>query len=112
MHRRECADRCPLLNDDVSGERGIVGHDDVVTHKTIVRDVRVSHEQAVAAELREATATGSPAVDGDALADLIVITDLKARLLAFELQVLRFHPERDEWENSIIVADLCGAGDD
>src|SRR3954468_19446691 len=109
MHRRECTDGRPLLDYHVSGKRGIVGHDDMVAHKAIVRDVRVSHEQAVAAELSQPPATGRAAVDGDAFADLVMVADLEARLLTLELQVLRLHAQRHEWENPIIAADLCGA---
>src|SRR5256885_14610722 len=105
VHRRKSSAGGRFFDDDVSGKRGVVGHDHVVANETIVRNVGVRHEQAVTAELCESAAAGSATMDGDALANMIVVTDLEPRLLALEFQVLRLHSDRDEGKDLVIAAD-------
>ena len=49
MHRAESADCGPFLNDYVPTKRRRIGEDDVIANDTIVRDVRIRHDQRVAA---------------------------------------------------------------
>src|SRR5437879_4230741 len=82
-----------LLNGYVAGECGGIRHNDVVRNAAIVRNVRVRHNEAIASDSGNAASTGSPAVDRHAFANHIVVPDFKARLFAFEFQILRFESE-------------------
>ena len=52
-----------VVDADVPGERGAVGHDHVVADRAVVRDVGVGHEEAVAADARQPAALDRAAVD-------------------------------------------------
>src|SRR3954471_18204339 len=73
-----------------------------------MRDVSIGHDQAFAADAGEASSGRGTSMDGDALANHIVVADFEARLLAFELQVLWFQPQRRKWEDSVVRADSGG----
>src|SRR5438105_1321606 len=74
-----------------------------------MRNVRVRHNEAIAAHTGDAASPGSAAVDRHAFANHIVVPDFKARLFAFEFQILRFESERREGKDAIIVSDSCWA---
>src|SRR5687767_3552353 len=40
------ADVCPILDHDVAGESSGIGHNHAIADQTIVRDVRLGHDQA------------------------------------------------------------------
>src|SRR5919201_5955820 len=54
MHWAKRADRRPVFHDYMPGERGRVGHDDVIADHAIMGDVGISHDQAMIANTREA----------------------------------------------------------
>ena len=62
----------------------------------IVRDVGVSHDQHVAAHAGQSAAFHRAAVDGDKLANLVVVADLEPRGFAGVGEVLRRHADRAE----------------
>src|SRR5689334_7557385 len=88
MYRTERPHYGIFLDSNVSGKRCGVRHNDVIGNDAIVRDVRVGHSQAIASDPRKASASGSAAVNRHALANHILIADLKTRVFAFEFQVL------------------------
>jgi len=83
----------------------------VVSDKAIVRDVGVGHDQRVAAHAGEPAAFDRAAINCDELANLIVIADFETGGLARVGQVLRRHPDRTEWEETIVRADPAWAFD-
>ena len=63
------------------GEPGVVGKNDTVAQLAVVGDVGVSHQKALRANARWLLRVGR-AMDGEALADNVVIADLDPSLLA------------------------------
>src|SRR5215469_15247605 len=106
MHRRKGSYSGVVLYSHVACESSGVGHDYVVANETIMRDMHVCHQQAVAADSRYSTAARSSAVDRHALADHIVVANLDPCHFAFELQVLRFQPDRRKGKYAIVPAHL------
>src|SRR5713226_1640176 len=106
MHWAKRADHGPFLHGHVSAEGGAVHQHAVVANHAVVADVRVGHDERVAADAGEATAFDRAAADGDALANLIVVADLKARGLALIGSILRRHADGGEWEERVVRADL------
>src|SRR6202041_280042 len=74
-----------------------------------MRDVRIGHDQVVAAHPRHALRLGGRPVDGHIFANLVVVADFEARRLAFVRNILRSETDRAEWEKMIVGADLCWA---
>src|SRR5690606_24842592 len=90
----------------VAGHLHGVHHDAVVAHDAVVRNVRIGHDQAVAAHHGLHLIDGA-AADGHAFSDHGVVTDDGGRLLAGELQVLR---HRRDNGSRIYFAVLANAG--
>ena len=82
-----------------------------VADVAVVRDVRVGHEEVVRADRRDAAAADRAAVDGDELAEDVVVADAQLGPLALELQVLRLGADRRLSEEAIALADGRGAFD-
>src|SRR5665213_2880217 len=96
VHRAKRAQRYVILDDDVTGKRGCIGHDAVIAHYAVVTDVRAGHQQAVGAEARNAAATHSSATHGYVLANGVVVADDRFGRLTAILQILRRHANRRE----------------
>ncbi len=111
MHRAKRADHGPIFDCNVAAERGSVSENDVVADATIVGDVGVGHDQGVAAHAGEAAAFYRAAIDGDELANFVVVADLQAGGFSRVSQVLRRHTEGGEGENAIVDPELSGAFD-
>jgi hypothetical protein len=77
-----------VVNFDVSGQRGSVGHDDVVAHDAVVRHMALRHEQVVVANARHAAASAGPPVQCGKLADDVAFADDEFCPLAGVFQVL------------------------
>src|SRR6266478_84228 len=106
VHRTKRADAGPVFNGNVPAERGGVGHDDMASNLAIMSDVSVGHDQVMVADLREPAAFYRAAIDGNELANLVVIADFQARRFARVRDVLRRQADRREREESIVDADL------
>ncbi len=78
---------------------------------TIVRHVHVSHQQIAIANRRGQTAAFGAAMDGYEFADAVAIADAGKGPFAMILLVLRSHPHRGVWIESIILTDSCDAFD-
>jgi hypothetical protein len=59
----------------MAGERCCIGHNYTITHQTIVRDVRLGHDEAVISDLCEHSAAGGAAMDRHKLANLVSLSD-------------------------------------
>src|SRR6185437_4533079 len=104
MHGGKAAQRHPIADLHMAGQGGAVGEDGLVADLTIVRNVRIRHEQIVTANPGDTFVLRSAAIDGAALAKHIAITNLQTRGLALVLLVLRGIPDGGELEYVIVRA--------
>src|SRR3954466_19587 len=88
VHRAQRADRRPIFDDDVATQCGSVGHDYMISDCAIVSNVRVSHDEVVAADAGESSALYGATIDGDEFANKVVVADFKARGLAVIADIL------------------------
>src|SRR6185436_2286748 len=105
------ADVCAILNDDVAGQSGGVGHDHVVADQTIMRDVRLGHQKTVIADPGETPTACCAAMHGDKLANASSAPNFGARFFARKLQILGRKANRDKRKNMGLVPDACLAFD-
>src|SRR5205085_10576718 len=89
----------------VTGEWCGVGHDDAVADQAIVRDVRLRHEEAIVARLRQHPAALRAAMVGDELADMIAPADARLGWLALVFHILRRAADGDAGKHVGLVAD-------
>src|ERR1041385_7809500 len=75
MHTRISADVRAIFNTDVSGECGGVGHDDAIADDTVVRDVRLGHDQTVVAQAGQHASARRAAMNGDEFTYLVSFAD-------------------------------------
>src|SRR5689334_8386220 len=78
----------------------------MVADHAVVSYVRVRHNQDVAADLGYAATLGGASVDGDALADVVVVAHLQRRALAVVGDILRIHADGTERVKGVAGADL------
>ena len=76
---------------DMSGERGAVGKDTVITHEAVMRNMGRSHKKIAIANDRPAQTSDAARADGDILADNILIANYQRGWLARIFFVLRFY---------------------
>src|SRR5205823_8512392 len=76
-----------------------------VAHRAVVRDVRVRHEQVIAADERHALVVGRAAVHGAAFAKHIAVADRKEGRLTLVFLVLWRIADRCELEEAVVGAD-------
>ena len=100
MDRAQRSHHRPLSDRDVAAQGRGIGQDDVVADDAIVRDMGVGHDQRVAANAGQSAALDGAAVDGDKLANLVVVADLEARRFAGVGDVLRRHADRTRRERN------------
>ena len=93
MHRAERSHHRPLFDRHVAAQGGAIHQHGVIADHAIVPDVRVRHDQQVAAHLGQSAALHRAAIDRHVLANLVVIADLEARRLAFVGDILRRHAD-------------------
>src|SRR6266849_1457998 len=105
MHARIGANVRAIFDDDMTRERGRVGHDHFVSQHAVVRDVRLGHDEAIITGFCQAAAAFGAAMNGDKFADAIAAPNLSFRKLAREFQILRRQANRNERKNMSVVAD-------
>src|SRR5438045_2126347 len=93
MYSRVRADVGAVVNNDVAGECGGVGHDHVITDDAVVGDVSLRHQEAVVADLCDAATAFGAAMNSDELANARATAYLCFSLFAGELQILRWRSE-------------------
>jgi hypothetical protein len=89
-----------VIDNDMSRQTGVTRHNDVIAESAIVRNVDVDEQQIVGTNNR-----GLPiirgAMDSNAFAENVLITNLQARVAALELQILRLHSDGGEGKHLI-----------
>src|ERR1700760_2572239 len=80
----------------VAGKGRSVGQNAVAADDAVVADVGVGHDEAVAADARSAAAALSPAGNGHAFPDGVVVPHLEARGFSVVLQILWSNAHRGE----------------
>ncbi len=79
-----------ILDDHMTGQGGIVGEHDMITDKTVTRNMHIGHDPVAVAQAGYTSAAGRTAIDGTELANGIAIPDLQNRFrLARVFLVLR-----------------------
>src|ERR1041384_1833490 len=86
MPPRVSTDVCAVVNSDVTGEGGRVGHDHVVTDDAVVGNMSLRHQEAVVADLSDAAATFGAAMNRNELTNAIARADLRFSWFTGELQ--------------------------
>jgi hypothetical protein len=83
----------------------------VIANDAVVANVRVRHDQDVAANLSDAAAFCGSAIQRDVLADLVMVADLETCRLALIGNVLRRHTNRTKGKESVVGANFRRALD-
>ena len=89
---------------DVAGQGHVVGQDRAVLDHAVVRDVRVGHEEAAAADARR-PARLRGAVEGHALADAVAVADAQVRFATGEGHVLRLAAQDRALVHHVVLAE-------
>lgn len=116
VNRRVAAEDDAVAQTDVAADDRIVGHDDIVADDAVVRNVRVNHKHAVAADAggqffrfftrNRGLAFWGAGVHGYVFADDVVRTDYQPRAgLEFVAVILRAAAEAGAGENDIAFAE-------
>ena len=115
LKQRQSADAHKLVQGAVAGqvdvvfqhamaaEQRTVGDDARVTDAAIVSDVGVGHQEIVVADARLPRVRRAP-MDGDVLAEDVVVADFEARRFAVVFHVLRRFAEHDAAVDGVITA--------
>src|SRR5437588_4088721 len=111
VYGAQCSNASPVFDGYVSPERGRVRHDDVTANLAIVGDVGIGHDQVVVANPGASPALYRAAVDGDKLADLVMVADLQPCRFARVGDVLRRQANRSEREKAVVRANFGGPSD-
>jgi hypothetical protein len=77
----------------MAGETNAVTQDYVISDVAIVRDVSVSHKEAIVTNAGTETASFCAPVNGYKFPDSVAIPDARECPLTFILQILRGHPD-------------------
>jgi hypothetical protein len=109
MHARVRPDVGAVIDSDVTGQRGGVGHNDVIANQAIVRDVSLGHQKAIVADLCQAASASGAAMDGDELPNARAAAYYGSCFLSGELQILRRQANRHKRVDVRLVIDLRAA---
>ena len=103
MDERTAADDGEIIHLHLAGKLGAVRHDDMIMQDTVVRHVAVSHDEVIIADDGLALAERT-AMDGDELAEDVIVADESPGLFAVELQVLRDSADDGGGEDMAVLA--------
>src|SRR6185312_4369675 len=102
----------PVVDDDVACQPDAVPEDHVIPDHAIVRDVRVSHEQIVIADLGQQSPALCTAMYGHKFADAVAAADARLGPFPSILHILGSNPNRRKREENIVFADGARAFDE
>lgn len=105
VHRAKRPDHSPFFHRDMARERSPVDQHGVIADDTIVPNVRVRHDERMAADASGSSAFFGSAIERDALANDIVVANRDCSLLAAVGDVLRLAANGAKREESIVGAD-------
>src|ERR1700752_2787003 len=91
VHRAQRAHHGPFFDGHVSGQGRAVHQHGVISDHAIMPDVRVGHDEQMTAPSGYAAAFDGSAIDGNVLANFVVVTNFELRGLAFVSDVLWGH---------------------
>ena len=109
MHGAERADLRVVFDGDVAGESGAIHEDVEIAELAVVPDVRVRHDEIVAADARDAAAFYRAAIHRAEFVEFIVIADFDGNALAFVGEVLRIAADDSEGIDVVGAAQARGA---
>ena len=104
VHEGATTDDGKVIDYDLSGQLGRIGHDDVIAQLAVVCDVAVRHDEVVVSDDGFAFTEGS-AVDGNELTDVAVVPDDGPGLFTVELKVLRDATDGSMREDVTVITD-------
>src|SRR5208282_295481 len=99
------ADRGVVLDDDVPGKLRSVDQDDAIADDAVVADVRVGHDQAVAADAGHASTLDRAAMHRAEFAKLVCIAHFELDALAGVGQVLRVAADDRKGMEVVVAAE-------
>jgi len=111
VHGAERADGGIVFDGYMTGERGAVDENCAASDLTIVTDVRVGHDQVVAADASGAAAFYCAAIDGGKFAEFVFIAGFERDALASIGEVLRIATDYAERVKVISFSEARGALD-
>src|SRR6266446_4235615 len=111
VYGAQCSNVSPVFHGYMPAQRRRVCHDDVTPNLAIMRNVGIGHDQVVVADLGASPALDRAAVDGDKLADYVMVADLQACRFACVGDVLRRQANRSEREKDVVRANFRGSLD-
>src|SRR5271170_780975 len=82
LHRTERTHRGVVLHGHMTGECPSVYKYDVIAHRAIVSDVRVGHDQVMAADSRDAATLHRPAIYSGKLVKFVGLSNFQRHTLA------------------------------
>ena len=94
VHGAKGSDTRVIIDVDVPGERGSIRENRVTANDAIVGNVRIGHEQIVAADPRDSASLRRAAADRRKLTKVVCISHHKFGSLAVEFQILRIPADR------------------
>src|SRR4051812_31512335 len=106
MHGAKRAHHGVFLNRHMSAQGRAVYQHGVIADHAVVANVGVSHDQYMAANLRQPSALCRPAIDRDTLANFVVIANLEPSRLPSVRYVLGGHPDGAKREEAVVRSDL------
>lgn len=104
MNSGQAANHGEVFHDDVAGQCGGVGQDDVIAQGDVVGNVAVGQKEIVRTDDGGFSVAGR-AVDGYRFADDISISDASAGVAAFPFAVLRAEADATEGKELVVGAD-------
>src|ERR1700687_3721880 len=96
----------PFSDRDVPPQGCGIGQDDVVADDAIVCNMRIGHDQRVTAYAGHSAALDRTPVDGDKLANFVVVSDLETCWFTGVGEVLWRHADRREGKETIVRPDF------
>src|SRR6185437_2867197 len=112
VEQAERTDGSVIFDNDVTGELGAIDEDHVVADHAVVADVRVGHDEVVAADARDAAALYGAAVHRTELAEVIRVAHFELHTLAGVGEILGIASYDGEGMNMIVTTELRRAFDD
>lgn len=106
MHAGVSAERRVILYVDVSGERSAVSEDHVVANPAVVRDVGLSHEEIVGADLGEVAPAFRSPMKGGELAESVALAGAQPTSFASILHIVRDLAGGHEWKKDRAAPEL------
>jgi hypothetical protein len=96
VHTGVSANVGTIFNHNVARECSCICHDNAVADQTVVRDVRLGHNQTIVADLRQHTATRGPTMNGDEFPNVVSLPDSRFGGFTLVLQILRSESDGDK----------------